>query len=218
MLCGYPLLSVSMWESVPSDMCHSSRYNTFSNRKVFIFFLFSHKNKYSGYSEDLKCEDHLVVCYTLSYVFWPTGLSKQYRPRWDTAKCGVSSRSTLFATHPHTLTQCWVVNRTCLNFRTSMVNSWGVINKSVTIIVFVKIHRLINYPINCASLNPHRMFSWSEYVHSAYPSRYIFARCGLNAISWCTNSACYWLNRMTRHIINETSLICQITFKRRRTK
>ena len=36
----------------------------------------------------------------LPYVFGQTGLSKQYRPRWDAAKRGVSSGSTLFATHP----------------------------------------------------------------------------------------------------------------------
>ena len=36
----------------------------------------------------------------LPYVFRQTGLSKQYRPRWDAAERGVSSGSTLFATHP----------------------------------------------------------------------------------------------------------------------
>ena len=36
----------------------------------------------------------------LSYVFGQTGLSKQFRPRWDAAEFGVSSGSTLFATHP----------------------------------------------------------------------------------------------------------------------
>ena len=38
----------------------------------------------------------------LPYVFGQTGLSKQYRPRWDAAERGVSSGSTLFATHPAT--------------------------------------------------------------------------------------------------------------------
>ena len=36
----------------------------------------------------------------LPYVFGQTGLSKQFRPRWDAAERGVSSGSTLFATHP----------------------------------------------------------------------------------------------------------------------
>ena len=39
----------------------------------------------------------------LPYVFGQTGLSKQYRPRWDAAEHGVSSGSTLFATHPAVL-------------------------------------------------------------------------------------------------------------------
>ena len=38
----------------------------------------------------------------LPYVFGQTGLSKQYRPRWDAAERGVSSGSTLFPTHPAT--------------------------------------------------------------------------------------------------------------------
>ena len=40
----------------------------------------------------------------LPYVFGQTGLSKQYRPRWDAAErgvfCGVSSGTSLFATLP----------------------------------------------------------------------------------------------------------------------
>ena len=36
----------------------------------------------------------------LPYVFRQTGLSKQFRPRWDASECGISSGSTLFATHP----------------------------------------------------------------------------------------------------------------------
>ena len=36
----------------------------------------------------------------LPYIFGQTGLSKQFRPRWDATECGVSSVSTLFATHP----------------------------------------------------------------------------------------------------------------------
>ena len=35
----------------------------------------------------------------LPYVFGQTGLSKQSRPKWDTAECGFSSGSTLFVTH-----------------------------------------------------------------------------------------------------------------------
>ena len=106
----------------------------------------------------------VTICYTLLYVFGQTGLSKR----------GVSHQSL------HCLpliqlfqTQHWVVNSTYSNVLISMVRSWGVwmlrvnmvkqqtqklkwsiISKSVTIIIFVDfIDQLINYPINCASLN-----------------------------------------------------------------
>ena len=48
--------------------------------------------------------NHQILCRIgiqyLPYVFGQTGLSKQFRPRWDAAERGVSSGSTLFATHP----------------------------------------------------------------------------------------------------------------------
>ena len=51
-----------------------------------------------------------TVCKSyLSKVFRQTGLSKQCRPRWDAAECGIWSGSALFATHPtcrHIQLQC----------------------------------------------------------------------------------------------------------------
>ena len=64
----------------------------------------------------------LYIPYLL-YVFGQTGLSTQCRHRWDAAECGISSGSTLFATHPAIFRQ--VVNCTCSNFITSMVRSCG---------------------------------------------------------------------------------------------
>ena len=43
---------------------------------------------------------NIIVLPYLLRVFGQTGLSKQSRPRWDAAKCGISSGSTLFATQP----------------------------------------------------------------------------------------------------------------------
>ena len=58
-----------------------------------------------------------------------TGLSKQCRPKWDAAFCGVSSGSALFATHPAIFKHCVehrVVNCICSNFRTRMLKSWSI--------------------------------------------------------------------------------------------
>ena len=69
---------------------------------------------------------YFVVLPYLPYIFGQTGLSKQYRPRWDATERGVSSGSTLFATHPAIFRQHRVVNCTGSNFSTYMVRSWGV--------------------------------------------------------------------------------------------
>ena len=64
---------------------------------------------------------------TVFTVFRQTSLSKQCRPRWDAVECGISSESTLFATHPAILKQnIRKVNCVCSNFRTSMLKSWVV--------------------------------------------------------------------------------------------
>ena len=56
---------------------------------------------------DFSCRSRLISegvqfdqCPYLLYVFGKTVLSKQCRPRSKATECGVSSGSTLFATHP----------------------------------------------------------------------------------------------------------------------
>ena len=84
----------------------------------------------------------------LPYVFGQTGLSKQFRPRWDAAERGVSSGSTLFATHPAIFTQHWVVNCTGSNFRTYMVRSWGVRILWVNTVPVDMFHILFDWVVN----------------------------------------------------------------------
>ena len=77
-----------------------------------------------------------VCCHTRSFInhyvyriyrmYVDTNISKQCRPRWDAAECGVSSGSSLFATHPAIFRQHLIVNCTYSNIRTRMGKSWGV--------------------------------------------------------------------------------------------
>ena len=88
-------------------------------------------------------------------------------------KCGISSGSTLFATHSAILDTTlgskfylfkffdkYGKELRCLTTKgkygkvTDTKIKWSIISKSLTIIIFVEfIYRLIDYPINCASLN-----------------------------------------------------------------
>ena len=61
----------------------------------------------------------------LPYVFGQTDLSKQCRPRWDAAVRGVSSGSTLLATHPAILDTTQGSKLFCSHFWTSMVSYWN---------------------------------------------------------------------------------------------
>ena len=111
------------------------------------------------------------------YLKWQA-LSKQCRPRWDAAKCGISSGSTLFATHPAIFRHTTLGGKLYL-FKFQIKYSkelrylntkgkygkvrdteikWSIISKSVMIIIFVEfIDQLINYPINCASLSSEKI-------------------------------------------------------------
>ena len=108
----------------------------------------------------------LTICYTLLYVFGQTDPSKQCR-----RKCGVSSGSTMFATHPAILDTTvgsklymfkfsikYVQELRCLNTKckygkvTDTEIKWSIISKSVMIIIFKEFYRSIDCPINCASL------------------------------------------------------------------
>ena len=78
-----------------------------------------------------RCSHELTI-FTVSIQ---TGRSKQCRPRWDAAECGISSGSTLFATLP-VIFRDQGVNCTYSNFR-SMLRSWDDLIRRANMLISV---------------------------------------------------------------------------------
>ena len=147
----------SLWDNWPTSAvsAFSLVLFFFSHPVVKLFWLFSpisllpfsrrqHKMTHKSWCVikwDKMSHKSWCIPY-LPYVFRQTGLSKQWRPRWDAAECGVSSGSKLFATLSNFQTQHRLVNCTCSNFRTNMGRSCGVWILEVNTVVKQKLKTL----------------------------------------------------------------------------